>query len=902
MKTKLPTLVATCLAQFAGRDHARKVATPWSQANNRKLMKPNPNQIKRQLLHALAAGLCCLGAGLLPVRAQVILNPNTISGHVRFTNANPAILSLLNAPGNEGMSNLVVLANSVPPAPPIAAYSDYLPATNRTVAWYQMTVDSAIPGIAYAVAPTIYMQGDQYAYYFNTKTSAPVVIGITPPPLDFTECVGVVTVQFVTSGGAPVPVDGGKIFAQSLPDYNYAGVRSVIPAGSTQQRIYLRGGVTHHLDITVHRGTNFYTDRIETFLGTNVLVTCDAFTSLNMVIPSSGTLAKIVGKVDLVGEFELTAAANPYYDYPDYTTVIANYGPFSNQRWGALPGVNFTTPSSGAYTLSNVVPSTLDPLSVGYLVNAQMLIRTNRMIQVFQTPALGAGANPALVVTDGATVDLTNLFVINPGYLRGSVLLKGPAESLGQSSLLRGVLHAGDDDANADGIPDIFATYGIYWTTVEAVGVDRHAPGTTFTAANGVGYGDFPGSFNPATSAYEGQYELALGGLNSESSIWKQKYFNLVLSSGAVTNDNDYFYNVFYVSEDSTNDVEIIPGQPTTHDVAYCLSEVKVVFRATSGTFYGPNIRFSSGSFTGTDFLGRAADYSVNLQASYGTPLSSATASNIGQVVMYLPQGTYYLNPSVTPAGSSAQTGLEPLAVTVGCGQRITFEPCLQLSLNAPDCTNSPAVHVTGSVRSCTNLVTEISYTLNGGPVKVICNNCGIDPAFAFNLNLEGECTNNTLIVTATDGSGGVSSVTTAIHYDATPPVIHCPADILAAACDTNGAAVNFIVTATDNCAGPVNLVCAPPSGSVFPTGTNTVVCVATDSCGNTSQCSFKVIVGAGSELSIERAVIVRWTCGGTLQYADDVTGPWFDIPSATSPYCVAAPAARKFYRVLVVP
>ena len=840
--------------------------------------------------------LAGLAAGIMPGNGQVILNPNTISGTVRFSNANAAILNLLKPPGNEGMSNVVVLANSIPPSPPISAYSDYLPATNRTVTSYQMTVDSANPGIAYAVSPYAVMQGDQYVYYFGGKTSAPVVIGSTPPPLDFTECVGVVTVQFVTSGGTPVPVDGGKIIAYSLPDNNYTGVRSVIPAGSTQQRIYLRGGATHHLDITIHRGTNFYTDRIESFLGTNVSVTCDAFTNVKMVIPSSGTLARIVGNVDLVGEFELTAMANPYYDYPNYSTVIANFGPFANQRWGALPGMNFTTPSSGAYTLSNVVPSTLDPLSVGYAVNAQMLIRTNRMIQVFLTPGLGWGANPPLPVTAGASLDLTNLFVINPGHLRGSVLLKGPAESLGQSSLLRGVLHAGDDDANGDGIPDSLGTYGIYWTTVQAIGVDRLASGATFTAANGDGYGDFPGSFNPVTSAYEGQYDLALGGLKSEPSIWKQKYFNLTLSSGTVTNDNDYFYNVFYVSEDSTNDVEIVAGQPTIHDVAYCLSEVKVVFRTTSGTFYSPTIHSSSGSFTGTDFLGRDANYTVNAQAMYGTPLSSATASNIGQVVMYLPQGTYQLNPSVTPSGN-AQTGLQPLDVTVGCGQRITFEPCLQLSLNAPDCTNSHTVHVTGHVRSCGNNVATISYTLNGGPVQTLCNNCGADPSFAFNINLAGECTNNILIVTATDGSGGVSSVTTAIHYDGTPPVIQCPADIVTSACDTNGGAVNFTVTATDNCSGPVSIVCTPPSGSVFPTGTNTVTCVAADECGNTSQCSFKVIVRVGSLLSIERAVIITWTCGGTLQYADDLSGPWFDLPSATSPYCVATTAAKKFYR-----
>ena len=423
-------------------------------------------------------------------------------------------MNLLKAPGNEGMSNVVVLANSIPPASPIAAYSDALPAANRTVNSYQLTVDSANPGIAYLVTPYAVMQGDQYIYWFNPQASAPVVIGVPPPPLDFTECVGVVTVQFVDSGGAPVPVDGGKILAYSLPDFNSSGARSEIPARSTQQRVYLRSGVMNHLDITVHRGTNFYTDRIETYLGTNVLVTCDQFETVSMVIPSSGTLATIVGNVDLLREFELTVASNPLYDEPDYTTVIANFGPFSNQRWGALYGANFTTPSSGAYTLSNVVPSTLDPSSVGYSVNAQMLIRTNRMIQIFQTPALGEGANPALSITAGATVDLTNLFVIDPGYLRGNVLLKGPAESLGQSSLLRGMLHA-----DGDGIPDSIGTYGVYWTTVEAVGVDRLASGATFTAASGVGYGDFPGSFNPITSAYEGNYELVRGGLNSESSI-----------------------------------------------------------------------------------------------------------------------------------------------------------------------------------------------------------------------------------------------------------------------------------------------------------------------------------------------------------------------------------------------
>jgi len=64
--------------------------------------------------------LSCSMAGLPQGRAQVILNPNVISGTIRFTNVNPAILSLLKAPGNEGMSNLIVLATVCRPRRPLA--------------------------------------------------------------------------------------------------------------------------------------------------------------------------------------------------------------------------------------------------------------------------------------------------------------------------------------------------------------------------------------------------------------------------------------------------------------------------------------------------------------------------------------------------------------------------------------------------------------------------------------------------------------------------------------------------------------------------------------------------------------------------------------------------------------
>ena len=78
-------------------------------------------------------------------------------------------------------------------------------------------------------------------------------------------------------------------------------------------------------------------------------------------------------------------------------------------------------------------------------------------------------------------------------------------------------------------------------------------------------------------------------------------------------------------------------------------------------------------------------------------------------------------------------------------------------------------------------------------------------------------------------------------------------------------------------------MVCIPASGSTFPIGSTTVSCTATDAAGNTSSCTFKVIV-LPSLVSIERAIIIRWNCGETLQAADNVNGPWTDIPGATRP------------------
>ena len=75
-------------------------------------MKSRFNSLLTKLTLTLAFGLVCAATA----RAQVVVTTNIISGTIQFTNSNPDILSLLNPPGGEGMSNLSVTAHSVPPA------------------------------------------------------------------------------------------------------------------------------------------------------------------------------------------------------------------------------------------------------------------------------------------------------------------------------------------------------------------------------------------------------------------------------------------------------------------------------------------------------------------------------------------------------------------------------------------------------------------------------------------------------------------------------------------------------------------------------------------------------------------------------------------------------------------
>jgi hypothetical protein len=109
---------------------------------------------------------------------------------------------------------------------------------------------------------------------------------------------------------------------------------------------------------------------------------------------------------------------------------------------------------------------------------------------------------------------------------------------------------------------------------------------------------------------------------------------------------------------------------------------------------------------------------------------------------------------------------------------------------------------------------------------------------------LPGNLFRSTRTWEATDACGNTATCTQTITVmDTTAPEIACATNTIVPCTGPEGATVPFEVTATDACDAGVQVVCVPPSGSLFALGTNAVQCVATDVNGNASQCSFTVTI-----------------------------------------------------------
>jgi len=166
-------------------------------------------------------------------------------------------------------------------------------------------------------------------------------------------------------------------------------------------------------------------------------------------------------------------------------------------------------------------------------------------------------------------------------------------------------------------------------------------------------------------------------------------------------------------------------------------------------------------------------------------------------------------------------------------------------------------VDITLPTAVCKNITVNLSaagaVTVSGADIdNGSSDNCGI-----AQLLIDGaatktfSCANkgaNSVTLTAKDASNNTATCTATVTVvDNLPPTITCPANIEKEPTCPTGAKAFFAPTASDNCAG-VTTSCNPASGSVFPIGTTTVTCTATDTSNLTVTCTFTVRVKTAAE------------------------------------------------------
>ncbi|MCH7890123.1 MAG: HYR domain-containing protein [Gemmatimonadetes bacterium] len=778
------------------------------------------------------------------VHAQAVLNPNQISGQLAFTNQNPEILNIFDRNGlNQGFSSAWVRADSIGITPALNNYT-FPQAESGTSIPYEITVESSADGIAYRVTAWAYLRGYGERYHFESIESDLV----TPEPspdvsVDIAECAGVLDIGWVDSNAHPVAVQGFDIraFRESVAGssrFNIVQAQSWLWSGNTSQTyVMVRGdGADYELSIYYDSGTDPYSNKIRGLCKQAVTVSCDEIVKITCMLPPPGELGAIMGTIDMLGEEETPTGF-----------VRAEWGPLRNSRWDFL-----RDPSSGPFALENLVVSAAEDPAKGYTVWGDINFRTGYRAEQFRTPWLRD-----VMVEGSQTTDLGDALVIDPAFQVGNITLAGPPVDAGASCLQ--TLYR-DESLDRDGnwIP---GHSGVNSSHVRATGSWRAAAGASHSASGGWARSRFEGAFDEATTAFRGDYELLLGGINGESSLWNTG--DLILTfRGDLSDPLNYQYSRMYLTDRAVGEQEFRPGEALQVDFDYCMSEVNLSFHSLSGSFYSPNAR-GSGRFQSTDFEGAAVDQTFYLSYAYGSPSTPTAASNAGLVAMCLPQGSYTLTPTVTainPNGSTSNTELPPVTVDVGCRQVIELTPELQVNLaELPQCTPEGDRQIAGSVNGSES-VDRIFYTHNGGSEIDVCTSCGSDPSFSIDLALQ-EC-DNEIQVTAVDILGNQASVKTVIRktrFDAEAPVVSGANDIsVELAAGEVDAKVDFGLSATDNCDTAVQVNYDPPSGYFFSAATTEISYEAHDVCQNSTSGTFQVSVSQYVEPAPEPEPVVE--------------------------------------------
>ncbi len=751
---------------------------------------------------------------------DAVLNPNQISGTIRFTNQDPFIVELMET--QEGIRQARIYANSQGLSQTLNNRTT-LNMTNTTEFDYQMTVESSEEGIPYNWFARLRV-GRSY-YNIPSQITDPVL----PEPaadtrLDIEHCAAIVDVKYVDENGEPVTVRGGSMKAwQVTENSKYLQTQDYGTSASfSQDYMPINGDGSDYLFQTIYKlGSDIYSDTIRNMCQFTFTAQCDEVIPVECVVSERLDLGSITGSVSMEGHTLIDTTL---------TRLIAYLGPFDNYRYDKVEG-------SGIYTMENLVASNAVDPEARYIVFGHMGFGSGYSYQYLRTPIVYAS------VVAGEATDLGDTFDLVPGYIEGNISLVGPDN---EASGLQYLSRDADFDSNEDGIPNnVFVNR----SHVAAIGSSIYVPGETQNSYSSFGRSIFSGNYDSDISTFNGEYSLALSGASGVPSYWGIYGLFLTFDNTATraSNDEVYHNSKIKIVDNLNRNRQVNPGETQQADFDYCLNDITLNYHSLASDFHTPNMR-AMGSYQGEDYKGNVVDYFASVSYAKGLPDTANTSSDTGLVSITLPQGIYKVTPTVTsvnPDGSETNTELPEITLDMGCGQVIQAATDVQVSVvDVPQTTEEDHIVIEGSVSTGSN-VTTIDYVKNENEPVITCDaDCAPEGQFSVEVPLdEGS---NSITVTAHIDTGSSASVSITIESSPPPPlpaiVLTQCNDIQAIANDSVSTAVSFDPIATGGCSTP-QISCDSESASLFLVGNTKVSCSAADTCEQSVQCEFYINV-----------------------------------------------------------
>ncbi|MFZ1424399.1 MAG: HYR domain-containing protein, partial [Saprospiraceae bacterium] len=268
-----------------------------------------------------------------------------------------------------------------------------------------------------------------------------------------------------------------------------------------------------------------------------------------------------------------------------------------------------------------------------------------------------------------------------------------------------------------------------------------------------------------------------------------------------------------------------------------------------------------------------------NCGKSVSYPAIAATDNCAGAISIVQVDGTSYTSGDFFPVG----TTLQKYEATDACGNKSTcMFNVIVIDAQDPTITGCPVdINKNTDPGVCQAFVTWVAPTASDNCPGVIFTS-NFPPGTNFPTGI------TQVIYTATDLSGNESICTFNVTVvDNQFPVISCPSNINVPAEPGLCSKVVTYTTpvGTDNCPSPTTIqTTGLPSGSAFPVGTTTNTFKVTDASGNSTICSFTIIVTDSQNPSISVCPVTRLISGCNTA---DVTNPAYNANLTATTYAI---------------